>query len=204
MSASYNARAYREYFENDFTYLNGFRRNLGRYGNRVAITDPDTGTRLTYAELGERVDRVATGLADAGVQAGDVVAYQLFNSVEFAELYLATQAVGAVGSPINFRLASGETSFILDKSAPTVFVYDTELTPMVTEALERSAHTPKVIVAVGPAIRSPFPAPPLCGTGTWRPIGSRSRRCTGRCGTRPLASTPRAPPVCRRVCRSTA
>ncbi|TWH25106.1 acyl-CoA synthetase (AMP-forming)/AMP-acid ligase II [Rhodococcus rhodochrous J45] len=149
MSASYNARAYREYFENDFTYLNGFRRNLGRYGNRVAITDPDTGTRLTYAELGERVDRVATGLADAGVQAGDVVAYQLFNSVEFAELYLATQAVGAVGSPINFRLASGETSFILDKSAPTVFVYDTELTPMVTEALERSAHTPKVIVAVG-------------------------------------------------------
>ncbi|MGV9745394.1 class I adenylate-forming enzyme family protein [Rhodococcus zopfii] len=149
MTASYNARAYREYFENDFTYLNGFRRNIGRFGNRVAVSDPDTGRQWTYAQLGERVDRIATGLADAGVRAGDVVAYQLFNGVEFAELYLATQAVGAVGSPVNFRLAAGETAFVLDKSAPTVFVYDTELTDTVREALRLALHTPAVIVAVG-------------------------------------------------------
>ncbi len=145
MTASYNARAYREYFENDFTYLNGFRRNIGRFGNRVAVSDPDSGRQWTYAQLGgERVDRIATGLADAGVRAGDVVAYQLFNGVEFAELYLATQAVGAVGSPpVNFRLAAGETAFVLDKSAPTVFVYDTELTDTVREALRLALHTPR-------------------------------------------------------------
>jgi acyl-CoA synthetase (AMP-forming)/AMP-acid ligase II len=149
MTASYNARAYREYFENDFTYLNGFRRNTGRYAHRVAVTDPDTGQQWTYKQLGERVDRIATGLADAGVRSGDVVAYQLFNGIEFAELYLATQAVGAVGSPVNFRLAGGETAFVLDTSTPKVFVYDTEITSNVQAALEHSSHTPDVVIAVG-------------------------------------------------------
>ncbi|WP_062994395.1 class I adenylate-forming enzyme family protein [Nocardia mikamii] len=145
----YDAHAYRQYFEHDFTYLNGFRRNVHRYARHPAIEDPATGT-VTYADLGDRVDRLATGLADVGVEPGDVVAYQLFNGVEFAELYLATQAAGAVGSPMNFRLAAGETSYILASSRPRVFVYDTELTPMVREALERSAFRPELLVASGP------------------------------------------------------
>ncbi|MGN5237035.1 MULTISPECIES: AMP-binding protein [unclassified Rhodococcus (in: high G+C Gram-positive bacteria)] len=149
MTASYNARAYREYFENDFTYLNGFRRNTGRYAHRIALTDPTSGRQWTYRQLGERVDRIATGLADAGVRSGDVVAYQLFNGIEFAELYLAVQAVGAVGSPVNFRLAAGETALVLDTSTPKVFVYDTELTATVQGALEHSSHTPGVMIAVG-------------------------------------------------------
>ena len=146
----YDAHAYRQYFEHDFTYLNGFRRNVHRYAHHPAIEDPATGTTVTYTELGERVDRLATGLADAGVEPGDVVAYQLFNGVEFAELYLATQAAGAVGSPMNFRLAAGETSYILASNRPRVFVYDTDLTPMVREALERSAFRPELLVASGP------------------------------------------------------
>ncbi len=149
MTASYNARAYREYFENDFTYLNGFRRNTGRYAHRIALTDPTSGRQWTYQQLGERVDRIATGLADAGVRSGDVVAYQLFNGIEFAELYLAVQAVGAVGSPVNFRLAAGETALVLDTSTPKAFVYDTELTATVQGALEHSSHTPGVMIAVG-------------------------------------------------------
>ena len=67
----YDPTAYRQYFEQEFTYLAGFRRNTHRYAGRVAITDPVTGATLTYAELGERVDRLATGLADAGVGPGD-------------------------------------------------------------------------------------------------------------------------------------
>ncbi|MDI9916864.1 AMP-binding protein [Rhodococcus sp. IEGM 1379] len=149
MTDAYDARAYREYFENDFTYLNGFRRNTHRYCDRIALSSPLTGERVTYAQLGTRVDLLATGLIGAGVQPGDVVAYQLFNGIEFAELYLATQAAGAVGSPMNFRLASGETVFILETSAPKVFVYDTELTPMVQQALDRVSHRPSLIIAVG-------------------------------------------------------
>ncbi|NMO01516.1 AMP-binding protein [Gordonia sp. TBRC 11910] len=145
----YDAHAYRTYFENDFTYLNGFRRNVHRYADRVAIDDPASNTVLTYDELGCAVDDLAAGLAAVGVDHGDVVAYQLFNGVEFAALYLATQAAGAVASPMNFRLAAGETAHILDANRPSVYVYDLELTEMVTAALELSTHRPAVIVAVG-------------------------------------------------------
>ncbi|TSE01554.1 AMP-binding protein [Skermania sp. ID1734] len=146
---AYNAGAYRRYFENDFTYLNGFRRNVHRYAARTALEDPTTGQSWTYAELGRQVAQLATGLADAGVQSGDVVAYQLFNGPEFAQLYLATQAAGAVGSPMNFRLAPGETAYILGASRPKVYIYDTDLTDMVRAALERSNFRPDVLVAVG-------------------------------------------------------
>ncbi|MGB6246642.1 MULTISPECIES: class I adenylate-forming enzyme family protein [Gordonia] len=149
MSQPYDARAYREYFENDFTYLNGFRRNVHRFADRPAISLADTGEVITYADLGRRVDALAAGLARGGVGAGDVVAYQLHNGVEFAELYLATQAAGAVGAPMNFRLAAGETAFILGSVRPSVFVYDTALDPMVAAALAASPHVPPLIVAVG-------------------------------------------------------
>lgn len=146
---AYDPTAYRAVFEHEFTYLAGFRRNVHRYGERTALHDPVTDTGLTYAELGVRVDRLATGLAAAGVQPGDIVTYQLYNGVEFAQLYLATQACGAVGSPINFRLAPGETAFILDDSRPRVFVYDVTLTESVRAALELAAHRPELLVAVG-------------------------------------------------------
>ena len=120
-----------------------------RYAAATALNCPDTGESWTYAQLGDQVGRLAAGLADAGVRAGDVVVYQLFNGPEFAQLYLATQACGAVGSPVNYRLAPGETAFILDDSRPAAFVYDTGLTGQARAALERAAHTPALLVAVG-------------------------------------------------------
>jgi acyl-CoA synthetase (AMP-forming)/AMP-acid ligase II len=173
---TYDPTAYRTYFEREFTYLAGFRRNTRRYADRVAMTDPATGHRWTYAELGHRVDALAAGLAAAGVRPGDVVVHQLFNSPEFAQLYLATQACGAVGAPVNFRLAAGETAHVLDDSRPTVFVYDTELSDMVTAALDRAQHSPAVIVAVGAGAPLPGAVPfeELVTTGVPAPEPART------------------------------
>lgn len=148
-ATTYDAAAYRDYIENHFTYINGFRRNLGRYAGRVAMEDPATGRSWTYGQLGAAVDRVAAGLAELGVQRGDVVAYQLFNGPEFAILYLATQIAGAVGAPLNFRLAAGETAFLLDAYQAKVFIYDTELQAMVGDALKRCTRVPPNVVTVG-------------------------------------------------------
>lgn len=147
--STYDPSAYKRFFEHEFTYYAGFRRNTHRFADSVAIQCPLTGTSWTYAELGDRVDRLAAGLARAGVQPGDLVVYQLFNGLEFAQLYLATQACGAVGSPINFRLSPGETAFILDDSRPRAYVYDTTLADVAVGALERAEHHPELVVAVG-------------------------------------------------------
>lgn len=149
--AGYDPTAYRRYFEREFTYLAGFRRNTRRYRDQVAVHEPATETTLTYGELGARVDQLAAGLVDTGVRPGDVVVYQLYNGLGFALLYLATQACGAVGSPINFRLAPGETAFVLDDSKPAAFVYDTELTEHTRTALDQAGHRPALVVAVGEA-----------------------------------------------------
>jgi acyl-CoA synthetase (AMP-forming)/AMP-acid ligase II len=145
----YDPRAYRDVLERSFTYLAGFRRNVHRYATRPAMHDPLSDRAWTYAELGRDVDALAAGLAAAGLQPGDVVVYQLFNGPEFAHLYLATQVCGAVGSPVNFRLAAGETAFILDDSRPRFYVYDTDLTETARQALELSRHRPELVVAVG-------------------------------------------------------
>lgn len=149
MTYHYQARAYREYFENSVTFLNAFRRNVRRYGDQLAMECPESNESFTYAELGARVNSLAAGLADVGVQADDVVAYQLFNCPEFAQLYLATQAANAVGAPMNYRFAPGETAAILDATKPSVYVYDAALGAMVADALARAAHVPPTIVAVG-------------------------------------------------------
>lgn len=154
--STYDPAAYKRFFENEFTYYAGFRRNTHRFADSVAIRCPLTGTSWTYAELGERVDRLAAGLARAGVQPGDVVVHQLFNGVEFAQLYLATQACGAVGAPINFRLSPGETAYILDDSRPRVYLYDTALAEVAQGAVERATHRPELVVAVGDG--EPLPA----------------------------------------------
>lgn len=95
------------------------------------------------------MDTLAAGLVAVGVQPGDVVVYQLYNGPEFAFLYLATQACGAIGAPINFRLADGETAYVLDDSRPKVYLHDAALTPVARQALELARHRPDVVAAVG-------------------------------------------------------
>ena len=149
----YDATAFRAVLDREFTYLAGFRRNTHRYADRVALQDPASGRSWTYAALGTEVDRLAAGLAARGVGPGDTIVYQLYNCPEFALLYLAAQACGAVGAPINFRLAPGETAYILDDSAPKVFVYDAGLADATRDALKLAGHRPDVLVSVGEAER---------------------------------------------------
>jgi acyl-CoA synthetase (AMP-forming)/AMP-acid ligase II len=146
--AGYDPAGFRDVFEHHFTYLAGFWRNVHRYAGRPALHDPQTGRRWTYAELGRDVERVAAGLAAHGVGRGDVVVFQLFNCPEWALLYLATQHLGAIGSPINFRFSSGETAYVLDDSRPAVYVYDSALAGVAGAALELAGHKPDAVFVV--------------------------------------------------------
>jgi acyl-CoA synthetase (AMP-forming)/AMP-acid ligase II len=144
----YDPAAFRDVFEHHFTYLSGFWRNVHRYASRPALHDPLTGRRWTYAELGRDVAQLAGGLAACGVGRGDVVLFQLFNTPEWALLYLAAQHLGAIGSPVNFRFSSGETAFVLDDARPAAYVYDAAITDTARAAVESARHQPGAVVAV--------------------------------------------------------
>src|ERR1700722_12786653 len=136
----YDATAFRAVFERRFTYLAGVERNSHRFATRPALHDPASRRRWSYAELWADCGRLAAGLAARGVGAGGVVALQLFNCPEFVLLWLAAQRLGAITSPINFRLSPGEVAYVLDDSRPRAFIYDASLGSSARDALAHATH----------------------------------------------------------------
>ena len=60
------------------------------------MVDADASNDLTYAELDERADRAAAGLAQLGIAPGDRVLLQLPNGCEFAVALFALLRAGAI------------------------------------------------------------------------------------------------------------
>ncbi len=146
----YDVSALRDVFERDFTYLAGVRRNRHRFAHAVALSDGTDATRTwTYAQLWSDAGRLADGLAGHGVSPGDAVVFALFNSPEFALLWVACQRLGAVATPINFRLSPGELAHVLDDSRPSAFVFDATLQGTAADALTRATHQPTLRCTVG-------------------------------------------------------
>jgi acyl-CoA synthetase (AMP-forming)/AMP-acid ligase II len=144
----YDPSAYREVFERRFTYLAGVYRNSHRYAQRHALHDPASGRRWTYAELWADAGHLAAGLRSRGLQAGDVVVFDLFNGPEFVLVWLAAQRLGAIAAPINFRLSPGEVAHVLDDSRPAAFIYDAALMSVAADALARATHAPRLTAVV--------------------------------------------------------
>ncbi|GAB3034350.1 fatty acid--CoA ligase [Parafrigoribacterium mesophilum] len=154
---TYDATKFRAYFEHEFNYDAGFRRNVSRFPNQTAIIDPPSGRTWTYRQLGADVERAALALAALGVGRGDRVAYQLFNCPEFAILYLATQRLAAIGVPVNYRLAPGEIAHIIEDSEPLVYVYDQEVVANFERALATSGASPALLVVGGSSAQETLP-----------------------------------------------
>ena len=73
MSYTYDPTAYRAVFEQHFTFLAGFWRNVHRFADELALHDTARDRSFTYAQLGAEVNRLAAGLAARGVAPGDVL-----------------------------------------------------------------------------------------------------------------------------------
>ncbi|KAB8174022.1 acyl-CoA synthetase [Microbispora catharanthi] len=105
---------------------------LGGWPARRAQMSPDrtafvyADRPLSYAEVHERTTRLASRLRDAGVRAGDRVAYLGPNHVAFAETMFATHVLGGIFVPLNFRLAAPEIAYMLEHSGASVLVYAPE------------------------------------------------------------------------------
>ena len=81
---------------------------------RVAVVDGDL--RRTYAELHERVARLASALRARGLERHDRVAALCPNVPELLELHHAVPSAGGVLVAINVRLSAREIGYILEHS----------------------------------------------------------------------------------------
>ncbi|WP_254537873.1 class I adenylate-forming enzyme family protein [Halomarina litorea] len=98
-------------------------RALDLYDDVVGVVAHD-GTEYTYAEFGERVNRLSNALADHGVEQGDRVALLAPNTHYFLETLYATNQLGAVFVPMNYRLIPEEFEYILNDCAADTVIAD--------------------------------------------------------------------------------
>jgi long-chain acyl-CoA synthetase len=86
----------------------------------------DGWTGLSWGELGERVRRVAAGLAAVGVQPGDRVALMSATRLEWTIADLAILSAGAVTVPIYETSSPAQCGWILSDSSAKVVIAGTD------------------------------------------------------------------------------
>ncbi len=132
------------------------------YGDAEALVGNEE--RLTFAELRERVDRVARSLIGLGFEAGEVAAIWAPNIEQWPIAALAVLSCGGTLVPINTRYKGGEAVDLLRRSRATVLFtltdfLDTDYVEMLRGAaggsvddrpVEDLPHLRDIVVLSGP------------------------------------------------------
>ncbi len=117
----------------DFSFYDLICRNAIAHGSRICWQEIDDGRQLTFAAYKDQVDRLAPGLAAAGIRKGDRLGMLGKNSLEFFLVYGAAARLGAIVLPINWRLSVDEVCFNLNDCRPKIIFADEEFQAMLTE-----------------------------------------------------------------------
>jgi fatty-acyl-CoA synthase len=104
-------------------------RGVDLYGKKVGVVSGDC--RTTYAQFGERCERLAAGLIAEGTQPGDRVAYLSFNNNALLEGYYGVVLARGVVMPLNVRLTPPELIAILNHSEAKVLIFENDFAPLV-------------------------------------------------------------------------
>jgi acyl-CoA synthetase (AMP-forming)/AMP-acid ligase II len=110
-----------------------------RHPQETGYRNVDAGTVLTFAQWEEESNRLARGLAAAGVAKGDRVSIYLPNEevLRWVVAYAAVHKAGAVAVPTNTRLTATETGTILGHAEASAVITCSSLLPTLTAARTR-------------------------------------------------------------------
>ena len=118
---------------------------------RVAVREAQTGRAVHYGELSARAWRWAHALRAQGVRSGDRVALLARNGVVTFEVLTACLRLGAVFTPLNWRLAPRELADICGHCSARVLIYDAASVDAAASVL--AAEPDLAGIAVGPRAR---------------------------------------------------
>jgi fatty-acyl-CoA synthase len=97
-----------------------FRRMAGEFSDRpYVLTDR---AQWSYGEVRAKAERLAAGLAEIGVRAGDRVALLMANYAEFVPLAFAVWRLGATLIPLNFAFRANELGYVLKQSGARALI----------------------------------------------------------------------------------
>jgi benzoate-CoA ligase family protein len=103
-------------------------------GDRTAVTGP--GGTLTYAELLDRVQRMASGLRELGVRPEERVMIFMPDSPDMLALILGAMRIGAVPVPVSTMMTARDLGGVLRDSRARVLAAGAEFAAAAEEAAE--------------------------------------------------------------------
>jgi len=126
-----------------------YERARALFGHKEIVTKtPQGAARTTYADLCERVERLASALEGLGVKPGDRVGTFGWNSANHLELYLAVPNAGAVLHTLNIRLHPEQVAWIANHAEDSVIFVDDVLLPVFANVAPH-LKTARAIVVMG-------------------------------------------------------
>ena len=96
--------------------------------------------QITYQELNARVNQLAHGLLQNGINKGSKVATLMYNSIELVEIYFALATAGIVGIPLNFRLTAPELYYIIENSDATALIIGEEFESTIEREMKENIY----------------------------------------------------------------
>jgi fatty-acyl-CoA synthase len=116
-------------YRTELTPMSFLERSASVFPEKTAIVHGDR--RYTYREFAWRVNRLASGLRNSGLQKHDRVAFLCPNTPAMLEAHYAVPAAGGILVAVNTRLNPQEIDFILKHSGVKFLFVDAELFPLV-------------------------------------------------------------------------
>jgi acyl-CoA synthetase (AMP-forming)/AMP-acid ligase II len=119
-------------------------RTMNGHEEVVTLTEGEP-ERISYAAMGERIDRLCHALVELGVKPGDRVATFSWNTQRHLELYLAVPCIGAVLHTLNIRLFPEQLRYIVGHAEDRLLFLD----PSLRDAWELSGAEVDRVVELG-------------------------------------------------------
>jgi fatty-acyl-CoA synthase len=108
-----------------------FRHGRALHGESQVVTfEGDHSRRASFAEVADRVDRLAVALRDLGIRPGQVVGTFMWNTQEHLEAYFGVPIHGAILHTLNIRLFEEQLAYIVNHAADRVILVGHDLAPL--------------------------------------------------------------------------
>ncbi len=114
-----------------------------RHGARVyseseVITfEGDSYRKASFAEVANRVEKLASALSRLGIKQGDRVATFCWNTQEHQEAYLCIPSMGGVLHSLNIRLFPEQLAFVINHAEDKIIIVDDSLVPLLARVKEQ-------------------------------------------------------------------
>jgi fatty-acyl-CoA synthase len=117
------------------------------YGDSQVVTFMgDECRRASYAEVGERGEKLASALTRLGIKQGDRVGTFAWNNQQHLEAYMTVPCMGAVMHTLNLRLFPEQLAFVINHAEDKIIIIDDTLVPLMARIVKELKSVERFIV----------------------------------------------------------